>query len=220
MRGMILKDFYLLKEMKKILMLFLLFSFVMLAVGKPGEGENFVLGYINIMGVSLGLNVFAYDDYNNGRTFLMTLPVTRREYVREKYVFSMMCSVAGWLFTVIATIVSLTVKGKMVLNEWIPVYAAFLFIGILTIALTQPFMIKYGPEKGRTAMILFLIVIFVGIVGVAKYLEKSGRSLNEFIYPVINMGVAPLIGIASVVVLVILCISYYLSIRFMEEKEF
>ena len=220
MRGMILKDFYLLKEMKKVLMLFLLFSFVMLAVSKPGEGENFVLGYINIMAVSLGLNVFAYDDYNNGRMFLMTLPVTRREYVREKYVFSMMCSVAGWFFTVIATIISLNVKGKMVLNEWIPIYAVFLFIGILTIALTQPFMIKYGPEKGRTAMILFLIIIFVGIVGGAKYLEITGKGLEKFIYPVIKMGVAPLIGIASAVVLVILCISYNLSVRLMEEKEF
>lgn len=220
MRGMIIKDFYLLKEMKRILMLFLLFSVVMLAVGKPGEGENFVLGYINIMGVSLGLNVFAYDDYNNGRVFLMTLPVTRREYVREKYVFSMICAVTGWLFTVIATMISLTAKGGMVLNEWLPIYAAFLFISILTIALTQPFMIKYGPEKGRTAMILFLIVMFVGIVGAAKYLEKTGRTLEEIISPVLNMGVAPLIGIASVVVLVILCISYNLTVRFMEEKEF
>lgn len=220
MKGMIIKDVYLLKEMKKILMLFLLFSVVMLAVGNPGEGENFVLGYINIMGVSLGLNVFAYDDYNNGRAFLMTLPVTRREYVREKYVFSLICSVTGWLFTVIATMISLTAKGKFVLQEWMPVYAVFLFIGVLTIALTQPFMIKYGPEKGRTAMIMFLIVIFVGIVGAAKYLEKSGKSPEEFIYPVINMGVAPLIGIASVVIVVLLCISYNLSARFMEEKEF
>ena len=110
MKGMLLKDIFLLKELKKMVFLFAAVSIMML-IG--GGNEAIVLGYFNVLMLSVAMNSTSYDDYNNGYSFLFTLPITRKEYVKEKYIFGFLVGFSGWLFTVVITSVSLLARGKM-----------------------------------------------------------------------------------------------------------
>ena len=91
MRGMLVKDFRMLWMQKQffavivVLSVFLLFS---------GQAASFIIFYCMAMGMYLSLSMIAYDEYENGYAFLFTLPVSRRGYVIEKYVFSVICTVA------------------------------------------------------------------------------------------------------------------------------
>lgn len=215
MKGMILKDVYLLKELRKMVVLFTIISIILIL---GGEKEVFVMGYFNILMLSIATNSTAYDDYNNGYSFLFTLPVTRREYVREKYLFSFLVSFGGWLFTVIITTISLMARGKMNLGEWVPIWLIFLGIAVLGLSVAIPAAIKYGSDKGRIMLIVFMAAIFAVIIIGQKLAESSGIDLDAVIYRLLDGRLLPYI-FAAVIVLAVF-ISYSSSVKIMEKKEF
>lgn len=215
MKGMLLKDIYLLKELRKTVVLFTIISFILIL---GGGKEVFVMGYFNILMLSVATNTTAYDDYNNGCSFLFTLPVTRREYVREKYLFSFLVSFSGWLFTVILTAVSLMARGKMNLGEWAPIWLIFLGISVLGLSIALPAAIKYGSDKGRIMLIIFMAAIFAVIIIGQKLAESSGIDLDAVIYRLIEGRLLPYI-FGAVIVLATF-VSYSSSVKIMEKKEF
>lgn len=215
MKGMMLKDLFLLKELRKMVVLFAAIA-IMMTLG--GGNEAFVLGYFNVLMMSVAMNSTSYDDYNNGFSFIFTLPVTRKEYVREKYIFGFLVSFCGWLFTVILTAVSLTARGKMDVGEWIPVWLIFLGISVLGLSVALPGAIKYGSDKGRIMMIVFVAAVFVVIVLGGKLAKRMGIDLNNLIYRLLEGRLLPFI--AGVIVILAVLVSYLCSVKIMEKKEF
>lgn len=43
----------------------------------------------------IAVGTLSYDETDNGLAFLMTLPVDRKTYVREKYLFILICTAAA-----------------------------------------------------------------------------------------------------------------------------
>ncbi|MCB7304217.1 ABC-2 transporter permease [Bariatricus massiliensis] len=215
MKGMLLKDIFLLKELKKMVFLFAAVSIMML-IG--GGNEAIVLGYFNVLMLSVAMNSTSYDDYNNGYSFLFTLPITRKEYVKEKYIFGFLVGFSGWLFTVVITSVSLLARGKMNVGEWGPICLIFLGLSILGLSVSLPAAIKYGSDKGRIMMILFMAAIFVIIVLGEKLVTRMGIDLDELIYRLFDSQLIPLISV--VIVILAAFISYSSSVKIIEKKEF
>ena len=44
------------------------------------------VGYVTFIFTLFTVSTISYDEYDNGYPFLFTLPITRRQYVNEKYV--------------------------------------------------------------------------------------------------------------------------------------
>lgn len=215
MKGMMLKDLFLLKELKKMVILFAAIA-IMMTIG--GGNEAFVMGYFNVLMLTVAMNSTSYDDYNHGFSFIFTLPVTRREYVREKYIFGFLVSFGGWLFTVILTAVSLMAKGQMNIGEWGPVWLAFLGISVLGLSVSLPAAIKYGSDKGRIMMILFMALIFVVTILGSKLAKWMNIDLNDMFYRLLEGRFLPVILIAVLILAVL--ISYNSSVKIIEKKEF
>ncbi|MCQ2540475.1 MAG: ABC-2 transporter permease, partial [Acetatifactor sp.] len=76
MRGLLEKDLRLLLKRKNYLLLMLVifvgFSFMM----EP----SFVVGYVPVLSVLFTISTISDDEFDNGYPFLMTLPVSRKEY--------------------------------------------------------------------------------------------------------------------------------------------
>lgn len=216
MKGLILKDFFVIKEYRKIVGLFAIISIVMLA----GNGnETFVLGYFSMMMISVSVGSVSYDDYNNGYSFLMSLPITRKQYVKSKYSFAIVTCSLGWLFAVIMTAVSLAARGRLNLQEWITIWCVFWAIEIFVISVTMPLAIKYGSEKGRTMMIVVIVAVFVVILGAKKLVEKTNINVDAMISKVIESGALSLVIFLGLAVVAIL-LSYRTSANIMAKKEF
>ena len=63
----------------------------------------------SVMAVYSG-NTISYDENEHGYTYLFSLPVNKKIYVREKYMFSFIMTVFGWGIGVICAGIAVFIK--------------------------------------------------------------------------------------------------------------
>ena len=215
MRGLFEKDFRLLCQNRQTLILFLMMA------GFLGLTQNgtFVLGYLSFMFSILLTSTISYDEMDQGFEFLMTLPVTPKTYVQEKYGF---CTV-GVIFSVILSgIIYLTAKGihgeQILLGEELLTVLIFVPIVWCVIAIMVPIQLKFGAEKGRIAIFMvyggsaFLLYFVLKCIGEGS-VKLMANYLNQLKPEVLLLGGFLLSGL-------VLMISYGISRRIMERKEY
>lgn len=115
MRGLLIKDLRLMLGQKRFFILFV-FIAVMLNFNSD-SGSAFVIGYMTFVCSVFVLSTISYDEDQNGYSFLMTLPVLRKTYAREKYVFGLLMSSSAWVTAVIiAAVFNLNRGGALSLD--------------------------------------------------------------------------------------------------------
>ena len=93
MRGLICKDLRLMMMQKNFLIMLAAVALVSLAAM---DDPMFVIMYMTLIFTSFILSTMSYDEFDNGFPFLFTLPITRKLYVREKYVLALLSGAAAW----------------------------------------------------------------------------------------------------------------------------
>ena len=94
MKGLLMKD---LKLMLTQFAFFILLPAVGAVFVVPTGEMSMGFGYITAISGLIGVTTVNYDSYDNGFAYLFTLPVSRRGYVKEKYIFAALSSVAVML---------------------------------------------------------------------------------------------------------------------------
>ena len=92
MKAMLIKDLKLMKNLKHF---FLLILVIGVACSVVYNNPSFVIAYMTVIFSSMAVSTISYDNYENGAAFFFTLPVSRKGYVREKYVLSMILVVVS-----------------------------------------------------------------------------------------------------------------------------
>ena len=78
--------------------IFILFVVAAYAVLQLGAGNSEMsVGLTTLILSIFSITSITYDEYDNGMPFLFTLPITRREYVRVKYVFGFALATMTWV---------------------------------------------------------------------------------------------------------------------------
>lgn len=215
MKGLLLKDIYLMKELKKVIVIILAVSMILLFSGK-GDNLSFVIGYITILSSMMVLNTLSYDELNNTNSFLMTLPITEKSYVLEKYCFGIVIGGLGWVLAVVITTTNaLIVKGNLKWVEWILTCLAFLGLLLILLCIMLPINLKFGGEKGRIILIGGIMTIVL-LGGAIKKLFNINQieGLNKLLHQ-------SWIWIVLVLAIIILfLLSIILSINIMKKKQF
>ena len=86
MLGLFIKDLKLLKAQKKLFMLVGIVTAVVLFNIQDGtEMIGFMAGYMVFVVTMAATSTIGCDEADHGTVFLFTLPVSRKEYVLEKY---------------------------------------------------------------------------------------------------------------------------------------
>ena len=158
MKALMIKDLKLLKGQKPLLGMMGVLMVIFVITGRhPG----FLISYMTIMGAIFAVSTISYDEYNNGLTYLFTLPVSRRKYVREKYLFSIMMSAAVAVGCLIITYAASLIRAdRLEMEELVISGAAALGVGIFMVSVVLPIELKLGAEKSRAAMAVVGGVIF------------------------------------------------------------
>lgn len=217
MRGLLVKDFKLLKLQKNFL-----FVLAAIAIGTSVMNENaaFIIGYFPFVMSMFTLTTITYDEFDNGNAFLFTLPVSRRSYVMEKYVFSLLLGGSSWALSVLLAAAFSLIKGTAPILEIVMEAGMILPILLLVHAVMIPFQLKFGGEKGRLAIAGAVgALFFVGVLTV-KIAEIAGIDLMRVINALPTAGVGMLSAIANVAAVMILLVSVRMSISIMNKKEF
>ena len=215
MRGLFEKDFRLLCQNRQTLVLFLMMA------GFLGLTQNgtFVLGYLSFTFSILLTSTISYDEMDQGFEFLMTLPVTPKTYVKEKYGF---CTVGVIFSVVLSGLIYLIVKGihgeQILLGEELLTVLIFVPIVWCVIAIMVPIQLKFGAEKGRIAILMvyggsaFLLYFVLKWIG-EENVKLMTNFLNQWKPEALVLGGFLLSGL-------VLVISYGISRRIMEQKEY
>lgn len=210
MLGLMLKDFALLKvQFRSLIIIFSIAVFMLIA----GQNTGFVVMYANIVFMMFGISTLSYDSFDNGYAFLFTLPITRKLYVQEKYVFSLSLLAFGCILSFIM-LFALGATSDFDLGFLV----GYMIGGLLFLSVMLPINLKYGPEKARLALIAFMIIIVSSVFMIVDIARKL--DLEEYFGELEHIGGPAILIFLGIIVMIMLFLSYKISCRVMEKKEF
>ena len=169
MKGLLLKDLYVMKRELRaflfIIVFFTAFSFV-------GKNNSFFMFYGLIMLPIVNISLISYDERSHWDSFLETTPISRSTAVSEKYLLNLLLLLL-WSPVVIAFyLIQSDSLGSPLQILCICVYMALFFPAVL-----YPFIFALGSEKGRFAYFIF---IFAAMAAIAAGVSLTSQGVIVF----------------------------------------
>ena len=218
MKGLLIKDYRLLKNQKQ---LFVMMLGISIAFGFVYENSFFIISYMTFLLSMFTISTISYDEYDNGMPFLFTLPVSRGIYVTEKYVFGLITAVGSVLLSCsLALLVCLIRQTDFSWGELPPyIFSSLLMVTVL-LSVSLPLQLKFGAEKSRVALLLAYGIILLAGYGALLLLRSMGLNVNALLERIMNMGTVFLgtscLGIAGL----LLAISWLASTCILNKRQF
>ena len=223
MKALLMKDLRTLKNERR---LWVSIIGVSVLFGVLFQNWYFMMGYI-MFGLSMiARTMYQYDVADQGIVYLMTLPITRKEYVKEKYLLSLMSICIGGILSMILTKIGMLFTPDQADSNQ-EIFSAFL--GILAVALVLqaiifPVELKYDVSKSR---IIILLLVMGIIILFTAFDMLIGAILVAFITIFVDayggIYIQHFLGtvlLSAVVVGMIYFSSYRKSVKIMGQKEF
>lgn len=199
MGALLLKDWYM---TKKYCRYYIFVMLVFIALSFASDNVIFYT-YPCMLAGFLPCTLYAYDEREKFTGYCAAMPVSRRQYVNEKYVFGLICSAAAILLTVLAAAVKRNVNSDCAILICMALASSVILQSVMF-----PLEFKFGAEKGRG---MFIAVIAILIA--ASYILLTPECLG-----VLNSGNFGIAALALCVALLIL--SWLLSQKIYAKKEF
>lgn len=204
MKGLLLKDGY--QTVSQMKTMYLTVAVVLVVwMFSTSDSYAFPISYAAIFLGVLPVNLLGYDQNSGWVEYSLTLPVSKRVLVAEKYLVGLLCAAAsvviGGLFVVV-----LSLRKGAALDG-----TALFFVGngvntiLLMNGISLPLMYRFGAEKAR----MIYILTFAGF---GALIAGGGVLVDEF---QTNGRFQASIGLGAalfVVVLVLYVLSWRLSV--------
>lgn len=216
MKGLIRKDFCQWENYAKQYALMLVVFF---GIGITLKAPEYTVFMTLIMGLSLTMSGFSTDEYYHWDVYACALPVERKEIVAAKYATILLLAVFLSAVSAIFVGISAVILKKPVW-DYVPVAGIHLLLLPFLAALVYPVIYKFGIEKARLLYMMCFLIPFVAVLGIQKIVEKRGvPKLIQMILKFPNRNQILILG-AVAITLLALIISYKISVRVYEKKEF
>ena len=209
MKGLLIKDFLVLKKTGRVFLMLLVLYLIMTIFMNTDMGPLMVF----ICGM-LSISTFAYDEQAKWDAYALTMPVSKRDLVREKYIMAIILCFIGAVSGVGLSIASnlnapfIDWKGIFIASG-VALCASYLFN-----SLALPLLYKFGAEKSRVILLGCYAVPLIGASLVMNELEKSSDALLR-LQSLLNLGVILL----PFVTIAVLFASYLISLRIYNKKD-
>lgn len=218
MKGLLIKDIKLMLGQKKFFVVVVgMGIFFMLSNESPISGVSYITMLLSIF----TLSTISYDEFDNGMSFLMTLPIERKTYVQEKYVFAGLTSFFSAIATsALAYMMGLIMKNPVDMLEVVGVAGLIILVSWLILAIMIPIQIKFGSEKGRIAMLLAMGALFGMFYVLVKIFSSTGVDMNGIVEILERLQIWQIVVAAVMVAVIVLSISYTICVRIIYKKEY
>jgi len=213
MRGLVLKDILVLRKGLRTYAIFLLFYLILSLIGAFHLSMCVAMGQVILM--MLPISAFSYDEMAKWNLYAAALPGGRRALVKGRYHFTLLISILVSVYNLFLSVL-FSILGKASMEECLLTVLVSLLLGLVMVSFMIPINFKLGPERARPYLYLVL-----GIPCLLVFLlyKIGGSRLSQIPEPTS----AQLIAIACVFLAVAFCglyLSYFISCRIMEHKEF
>lgn len=221
-KGLLKKDLYNLASYKITLIIIVLFCGIAIIGTDAIYWGSIVIGIIVGM---ISLSTFSYDEMAKSNRYILTLPVTRKEIVLEKYILAIGATILGSLLGFALTLLIGNIMNYLrpdnVIDINIDTLLSTSIGGLFGVSLIQaiqiPSIFKWGAEKGRIQMFIVLFVLAIIGAGVGFLIKESGISVDiEKLESVLkNFGLLLLVLLSFIIYF----ISYKISYKIYKNKE-
>ncbi len=217
MKGLLIKDFKLMKGQKNFFLVIVVISLIMIITS---PGTSFPIGFLGFAGSLFSLSSISYDEFDNGNAFLFSLPITRKGYVQEKYVFGLILGITSLLLGTLMSLIAIIITEAGDFNEVLMTAGTLLPIILIILSIMLPLILKFGGEKGRIAIIG--VMGFIAVVGLlfTKIAEFMKIDLYSFFRNLPHFEPQIYIILFLLLSVIVLAISYFISFVIMKKKEF
>lgn len=200
MKGLLLKDIYVvMRQAKMFLIILVVFSAV------PGLSA---VGLI--YGAMIPITALAYDERAKWDTLSAMMPYSKRNIVLSKYVLGYIgIAVAGVIASVAKPIVAIFEHTVVSVNDYAEL-AIITGIATFVLAVNMPLMFKFGVEKGRIA---FLLLNGLAVAVAMIFGDKIMTTLSN-----VNCGTATVFIATVAAVIVLNVISILISVACYKRK--
>ena len=209
MTGLIWKDLLVLRKTIRTYVLFLaLYSLLAVFDIFPLSTVTAVTELIIMM---LPLSAFSYDEYAKWDRYAAALPLGRRAVVGARYCFALLMAAAAVLLSI--------VQGPDSLTGNLLSLAFCLGYGLLVADILLPLCYKLGVERARPYMYVVIFVpvlLFFGAYQLGLISAETFAALEALPEPALLAGA----GLVALLPLLGLGVSYGISCRILEGKEF
>lgn len=174
MKGLLLKDFYLTIKYSRFLLFFVL------VYGVVGlffsDGAVFVILPVMLIAL-LPQTLYSYDEREKWTVYTQALPISRAQYVTEKYLFGA-CCYAGYL--ALMAVLHLAAGTE----DYGTLFVMQFTIGLMVPTILMPFLFRFGTEKGRMAYLLVIGALFGMSMALTKNSQGILSTLRRLTFPI------------------------------------
>lgn len=215
MKGLLLNNYYSMQDNIKMSAVILAFLCVAVAIIGKSMLSMAISVSIFIFPVNIGSSLLA-DETSKWNKFEITMPVSRRDIVKCKYLSYLILVIIGMISS-IAILLILVISGQKIDMQQLGFSYLFgLSLAMFTGAFLYPLLLKLGALKSELLIIIsamFSLVCIIGVsLGVGIVMAGSFGAAN------IN---APQVSVGSFIISVIcFVVSYFISVRIHGNKEF
>lgn len=219
MKALFIKDIRIVLKQQRVLIC--AFFAVITILAFATDNSMYAVAFVLFLVPTMMLTTISYDTFENGMSYIMSLPVSVKDYVTEKYILTVASSL---IFNIMATILINVVlsigKGVGIMPLELIVNAMLAqFMVLIYISLVLPVDIRFGTDKGMIIVVLMAVVIGAAGPMLSNINVDSGLmyKLSESEITSVPVNTALLLmsvgGIFAIV-------SYFISVKLMKQMEY
>lgn len=218
MRGLLLKDWYMILRHWKGMIVFNIIYALIASLSSMAM----VFAAMNILlGTMVVKSLMAYEEQNRWDCLAVNLPVTQKQIVTEKYLVGF----GGALFTSLLTAGIMSLVGVFYHGNregvMLPNLLLFVALGMLLLSLELPVLFKFGVNKGRIWFMATVILVSTFVGGMEALMGGFGADSDERMIASMASGSAlPVLVGAVLIGCAAVFVSIRISLHFYQKREF
>ena len=193
MKALLRKDLYVLSTaLKSVLLVWIVFP----VVAAVNPAASYFIVYVGLMAGTLSSTLISYEEKEKWPLFAGTLPISRKQIVAERYLFTLLLVFAA---TAIGGVVLLSYSLRGLSEYVVPSLLVQTFSTALVMpSLLLPVTYRYGVEKGRYVVMFLVIGLSLGSQALTVLFTGNSR-LQGITLPLIVTGCLVLFGISYLI---------------------
>ncbi|MDE7309134.1 MAG: ABC-2 transporter permease [Lachnospiraceae bacterium] len=210
MKGLLIKDFYLMKKYCKILFLFVICFLVAGVIKKDPFFHTYSMLMVSIIPVTL----LSYDEKSKWNVYSQTMPYSKKQIVSEKYLvmLALLCIVSVLMCINQYFITKTELSSDIWYYYTLQLQAVMMIFSVCMImsSVLLSVLFKFGIEKGR---IIYYILFLLAAIAANSIVTSD---INEVLPMFIREHILLTVFAADIL---LLGISWWTAIRSYEKRE-
>ena len=218
MSGLLWKDILVSRKNLKFYAIFLAAYFGLAVLGV--FELTFVITFSSVILMMLPVSCFSFDEAAKWDRYARTLPLSSQAVVGSRYLFTLLVLLVVAAFSAAcAVVMDILQLSDGSLMENLAALISSLGAGLFIVDVMIPLCFKLGPERARPYLFAVILFPFVAVFLLIRFGADLGLSL-AFLDRLPELSALALVGLIPVGGLLCLLISFLLSCRIVERKEF